>query len=76
MAIWIVPLAIVFIIIGIIGWRAVRVWDTAVVLNEKDQRVADAVEDHPFTLNPIIWVIGVAALFILFVIFFYWASSI
>ncbi|WP_339249409.1 hypothetical protein NSQ43_08910 [Sporosarcina sp. FSL W8-0480] len=75
MAIWIIPIAIVFIIIGAIGWKAVRSWDT-VVLNETDSGVSDAIEDHPMSLNPIIWVIGVAALFILFVIFFYWASSI
>lgn len=75
MAIWIIPLAIVFIIIGIIGWKAVRSWNT-VALNETDHGVSDAIEDHPMSLNPIIWVIAVAAIFILFVIFFYWASSI
>jgi hypothetical protein len=78
MAIWIFPLAIVFVIIGIIGWKAVRKWDTiaATSFSEMDDRIPEAVEDHPLSLNPIIWVIGVAALFILFVIFFYWASSI
>lgn len=78
MAIWIFPLIIVFVIIGFIGWKAVRNWDAiaATSFNEQDHNVNEAVEDHPFTLNPIIWVIGVAALFMLFVIFFYWASSI
>jgi len=79
MAIWIIPLAIVFVIIGLIGWKAVRKWDAiaATSFNEMDDsRIPEAVEDHPFSLNPIIWVIAVAALFILFVIFFYWASSV
>jgi len=74
--IWPFPLAIVIVIIAAIGWKSVRSWNRMnVVLNEIDQRIPDAVEDHPFTVNPIIWVIGVASLFILFVIFFYWASS-
>ncbi|MDW0115899.1 hypothetical protein QTL97_02945 [Sporosarcina thermotolerans] len=76
MVIWVIPLAIVFFIIGAIGWKAVRSWNTGVVLNENDHDVSDAIEDHPMSLNPIIWVIAVATLFILFVIFFYWASSI
>jgi len=78
MAIWIFPVAIVFVIIGLIGWKAVRKWDAiaATSFTEQDHRIPEAVEDHPFTMNPIIWVIGVASLFILFVIFFYWASSI
>lgn len=78
MAIWIFPLAIVFVIISFIGWKAVSKWDAiaATTFNEQDHNVPETVEDHPFSLNPIIWVIGVAALFILFVIFFYWASSI
>ncbi|MGG0667201.1 hypothetical protein [Sporosarcina koreensis] len=77
MAIWIFPLAIVFVIIGLIGWRAVRNWNTMATasFNDQDHSIPEAIEDHPFSLNPIIWVIGVAALFILFVIFFYWASS-
>ncbi|MCM3710103.1 hypothetical protein [Sporosarcina luteola] len=78
MAIWIIPLGIVFVIIGVIGWKAVSKWDAiaATSFDPQDHRIEEAVEDHPFSLNPIIWVIGVAALFILFVIFFYWASSI
>ncbi|MCG7342700.1 hypothetical protein MHZ92_01070 [Sporosarcina sp. ACRSL] len=78
MAIWIIPLLIVFAIIGFIAWKAVRKWDmvAATTFDEKDHAIPRAVEKHPFTLNPIIWVIGVASIFILFVIFYYWASSI
>lgn len=78
MAIWFFPIAIVFVIIGIIGWKAVRKWDAiaATSFDKQDHRIPEAVEDHPFSLNPIIWVIGVAALFILCVIFYYWASSV
>ncbi|MFC5602896.1 hypothetical protein [Sporosarcina koreensis] len=78
MAIWIIPTAIVFVICGLIGWKAVRKWDAiaASSFTEKDHRIPEAIEDHPFSLNPIIWVIGVTTLFILFVIFYYWASSV
>lgn len=76
MDIWTIPVVIVIVICGIIGWKSVRNWNEPVVrLNEQDQRIPEAVEDHPFTVNPIIWVIGVVSLFILFVIFYYWASS-
>ena len=78
MGMWIIPLAIVFVIIGLIGWKAMKKFDAiaATSFNEQDHRIPKAVEEHPFTLNPVIWVIGIAALFILFVIFYYWASSI
>jgi hypothetical protein len=77
MAIWIFPLVIVFGIIGFIGWKAMKTWDAiaATSFEEQDHRIPKAVEEHPFTMNPVIWIIAVAALFILFVIFFYWASS-
>ena len=77
MAIWFIPLAIVFAIIGIIGWKSMKKFDAvaATSFTEQDHRIPKAVEEHPFTMNPVIWVIGIAALFIVFVIFFYWASS-
>lgn len=76
MAIWIFPLVIVFVIIGLIGWKAIRNWSTVAAPSVNNrEHIPEVIEDHPFSLNPIIWVIGVAALFILFVIFFYWASS-
>lgn len=76
MDIWTIPVVIVILIIAIIGWKSVRNWNEPVVrLNNKDQRIPDVVEENPFTVNPIIWVIGVAWVFILFVIFYYWASS-
>ena len=34
-----------------------------------------AIEEHPFTLNPIIWIVLVAVFFIGIVIFYYAASS-
>ena len=76
MDIWTIPVMVVIVIITVIAWKSVRNWTTPVVrINEQDQRIPEAVEDHPFTVNPIIWVIGIASLFILFVIFYYWASS-
>ncbi|GEN83997.1 hypothetical protein SLU01_23090 [Sporosarcina luteola] len=74
--VWTFPLAIVILVIAFIGWKAIKNWNQMnVALEERDSGVSEVVEDHPFTANPILWVIGVAALFILFVIFFYWASS-
>ncbi|WP_336823370.1 hypothetical protein [Sporosarcina sp. USHLN248] len=74
--IWPVPIGIVIIVIGAVCFFSVRSYNRMkVVLNERDQNVPDNVENHPFTMNPILWVIGIAALFILFVIFYYWASS-
>lgn len=76
MDIWTIPVVIIIAIIAVISWKSVRNWNAPVVrLNEEDQRIPEAIEDHPFTVNPIIWVIGIAALFILSVIFYYWASS-
>ncbi|MDW0111949.1 MULTISPECIES: hypothetical protein [Sporosarcina] len=76
MDIWTVPVVIVILIIAYIGWKSVRNWNEPVVrLNNKDQQIPEVVEENPFTVNPIIWVIAVASVFILFVIFYYWASS-
>ncbi|MDS9470423.1 hypothetical protein [Sporosarcina pasteurii] len=33
--------------------------------------IPEAVEEHPFRLNPVIWVIFIASLFIAFVIVYY-----
>ncbi|WP_432359687.1 hypothetical protein [Sporosarcina sp. UB5] len=78
MTIWIIPLAIVFTIIGLIGWNTVRKRESVAApsLNEQNHTIPKVVEEHQFSLHPIFWVIVVAALFMKIVIFYYWASSI
>lgn len=36
--------------------------------------IGEAIEEHPFTLNPIVWVIIIASLFVGFTIVYYAAS--
>ena len=61
MDIWTVPLVFVIVIICLIGFASVRKWHRAdPVVNGQDSAIPEAIEEHPFTLNPIIWVILVA----------------
>jgi hypothetical protein len=74
--IWTVPLIIVVLIICMIGFISVRKWNKAnTVFETQDSQTAATVEEHPFTLNPIFWVILVSVFFIGIVIFYYAASS-
>ncbi|WP_025785239.1 hypothetical protein [Sporosarcina sp. D27] len=75
--IWAIPIGVVVAVMVIIGVLAVRKkpdYNPDGVLNRQDRSVAEPIEDHPFTFNPILWVILVAALFSIIVIFYYWAS--
>lgn len=73
MDIWTIPFAIVVIIICAIGIISARKSSraTAGFLNERDAEMPKAIENHPFTLNPILWIIMVATLFIGIIIFYY-----
>ena len=76
MDIWSVPMIIVVAIICAIGLASVRKWQRAdAVVDGQDSAIPKAIEEHPFTLNPIIWVILVAAAFMFIVIFYYATSS-
>ncbi|WP_186669393.1 hypothetical protein [Sporosarcina sp. BP05] len=76
MDVWTVPLITVALIISIIGFIAVMKWRKASVLAEgPDNHISGPIEEHPFNLNPIIWIVLVAVLFIGIVIFYYAASS-
>ena len=76
MDIWIVPMIIVVAIICTIGLASARKMHRAdASVNGQDSAIPKAIEEHPFTLNPIIWVIAVAAIFIFIVIFYYATSS-
>lgn len=75
--IWAIPIGVVVALIVIIGVLSIRKkpdYNPDGVLNRQDRSVAEPIEDHPFTLNPILWVILLAALFAVIVIFYYWAS--
>ena len=73
MDIWTIPFGIVVIIICAIGIISARKTSQAAsgFLNERNAEIPKAIEDHPFTLNPILWIIMVAALFIGIIIFYY-----
>lgn len=75
MDIWTKPLIFVVIIICFIGFAGVRKMNkTSAALKGQKQSIPEAIEDHPFTLNPIVWVIFVASFFIGIVIFYYATS--
>ncbi len=73
--VWTVPLILVVLIICVIGITAVLKWNKAVIVIGEDGPIPAEIEEHPFTLNPIIWVVLVATFFIGIVIFYYAASS-
>ncbi|WP_318615974.1 hypothetical protein [Sporosarcina sp. YIM B06819] len=76
MDIWTVPMIIIITIICAIGLASVRKWHRVdPVVDGEDSAIPEAIEEHPFTLNPIIWVILVALMFMFIVIFYYAASS-
>ncbi|MBO0585952.1 hypothetical protein [Sporosarcina sp. E16_8] len=75
MDIWTVPLITIVLIICIIGFIAVKKWSKVPVVEVQDNQIPGPIEEHPFTLNPIIWIALVAVFFIGIVIFYYAASS-
>lgn len=72
MSIWVWPL--IFVVIGII---AISYYSTVSVARHQDKAqvldkgVSEKVQDHPFSLNPMIWAYVLAALFTGFMIFYY-----
>ena len=76
MDIWTIPLIIVVLIICLIGFASVRKFAKADrVVNGQDSAIPEVIEDHPFSVNPIFWVILVATFFTGIVIFYYATSS-
>lgn len=74
MDIWAGPLIVVTIIICLIAALSVRKSSKLGSLTKGRDEVSEVIEEHPFTLNPIIWVILVASGFMGIVIFYYAAS--
>ena len=75
MGIWTGPLIIVAVTICLISIAAIRKSSKLASLVEGKDEISEAIEDHPFTLNPIIWVIAVATIFMGIVIFYYATTS-
>ncbi|EMR05250.1 hypothetical protein C772_02827 [Bhargavaea cecembensis DSE10] len=72
MDIWLWPTIAVSLLILAIGLASFRRLDRTVAETENgEDRIAEEVMDHPFTLNPILIVIAVAAVFIGMVIAYY-----
>lgn len=75
MMIWFYPFLLVTAIIVAIAFVSVRKLRLASIqLNEKDE-ISPKIASHPFTLNPIIWVILVATAFMFIVITYYAANG-
>ncbi|AXH98553.1 hypothetical protein DV702_01800 [Sporosarcina sp. PTS2304] len=71
--IWLWPMVIAF---GVMVWiciAGIRKTSKSFQLNVTN-RIPETAADHPFTMNPLLWIIFVASLFIFIVIFYYWAS--
>ncbi|PIC81537.1 hypothetical protein CSV75_07130 [Sporosarcina sp. P18a] len=71
--IWLWPMVFVTVIMLGIGIAGVGKMSRAFQLNEKD-RIPNVVAKHPFTMNPLLWIIIIASVFIFIIIFYYWAS--
>ncbi len=75
MAIWTIPFTIVVIIICLISVVSARKTNKASALvTGKDSEIPEVIEDHPFTLNPIFWIILIATVFTGIVIVYYATS--
>lgn len=72
--IWLWPMIVVTLIMIAICVAGVRKTHRALQLNEKDE-IPEAAAEHPYTTNPLLWIIAVATVFTFIVIFYYWASS-
>lgn len=73
-AVWTTPLIIVT---GILAWitiASIRKTSKLSSLTSGRDEISETVEEHPFTLNPIIWIILVATVFIGIVIVYYAAN--
>ena len=75
MGFWAVPLIVVVVTICLISIVSVRKSSKLASLVDGRDEISESIEEHPFTLNPIIWVIAVAVVFIGIVIFYYAATS-
>lgn len=76
MGIWTIPVVIVIVLIALFSYLS-----TLQVAKQTERRaqtndtpIPEAIRDHPFMLNPIIWVYVVVGLFFSIMIFYLWAT--
>lgn len=76
MSIWFVPTLItagIIILIGVVSVR--KTWRFDMQLEQEDL-IPQKIAEHPFTLNPIIWIIFIALAFMGIVIVYYATTSV
>jgi len=74
MDVWVIPLIFVTLIICLISFLGIRKSSKEKMMVEGRTEINQPVENHPLTLNPIIWIMLVATSFIGLVIVYYAAS--
>lgn len=74
MSVWIMPLIIVTFILSWITIASIRKTTKLSSLTSGRDEISETVEEHPFTVNPIIWIILVATVFVGIVITYYAAN--
>ncbi|MCZ2257177.1 hypothetical protein [Sporosarcina sp. G11-34] len=74
MDIWKGPLTVVVVVICLICIFAVRKSSGGVPEEEARSEISSTIVEHPFTLNPILWIILIAVTFMGIVITYYATS--
>lgn len=75
MTVWVVPLIIVNVLLLWVTLTAIRKSSRLASLATGRDEIPEIVEEHPFKINPIIWIILIAAAFMGFVIAYYAAGG-
>ncbi|GLC87661.1 short-chain dehydrogenase [Lysinibacillus piscis] len=77
MGMWFIPAIITMLLILVISFiSTLRIAKmTSKRESEKDTPIADAIEESPTMLNPIIWAYALFLLFLGIVIFYYWSKT-
>ncbi|PIC64373.1 hypothetical protein CSV79_07030 [Sporosarcina sp. P13] len=71
--IWLWPMVITSGIMILVCIAGIRKSNQSMQLSETN-RIPETAAEHPFTMNPLLWIILIASFFIFIVIFYYWAS--
>lgn len=71
MTVWITPLFIVTFLLVWITISSIRKTSKLMSLTKGRDEISETVEEHPFTVNPIIWIILIATVFMGIVIAYY-----
>lgn len=74
LTVWVMPFLIVSFLLVWITVSSIRKTSKLASLTDGRDEISENVEEHPFTLNPIIWIILIASIFMGIVIVYYAAS--